>query len=127
MHRLLLPALLTCLVSTAAAQAPEPATATLRPAMAHAVWAPGHAGLRLREAKEPLGGFLGPGDEDHRYEGFFVGGGFGLFGTLMAVGMCNADSGCRSKSQALAVGVLASAMFGLGGAVIGGLIPKTPS
>jgi hypothetical protein len=131
MQRLLLLtilACLTCLVSTVSAQVPGAAgeAAPLRPAMARAVWAPGPAGLRQREAREPLGGFLGPGDEDHRYPGFFLGAGLGLLGTLVAVGMCNQDTPCTSQSEALGVGILASAMVGLGGAVIGGLIPKTP-
>jgi hypothetical protein len=126
---LVLPALLLSLVSTVAAQTPVPhaPAATLRPSMARAVWAPADDGLRRSEAPEPLGGFLGPGDEDHRYPGFFIGAGLGLFGTLVAVEMCTQDTACDSRSKALAAGVLASVMFGLGGAVIGGLIPKSPS
>jgi hypothetical protein len=129
MQRLLIPVLLLTLVSGATAQMPGSGAAavTLQPRMARAVWAPAQGDLRRSEAGEPLGGFLGPGDEDHRYPGFFVGAGLGLFGTMVALSMCDRDSACTSRSKALGAGVLVSAMFGLGGAVVGGLIPKTPS
>lgn len=105
-------------VSSAAAQEP----AAVRPSYARAVWAEPVS----REAREPLGGFLGPGDEDHRYAGFFVAAGLGLAATLTSVSWCeDQDSGC-SSSQALLVGTAFAIMAGFAGAVIGGLIPKTP-
>lgn len=122
MPKCLLVALLACVVSTAAAQDARPSRHAIRPSFARAVWA---EPAPLRQSHEPLGGLLGPGDEDHRYEGFFVGAGLGVFATLTAVAMCDADSPCTA-SQVLLGGTIGSAMLGFAGAVLGGLIPKTP-
>jgi hypothetical protein len=128
MPRLLLPTLLTCIVSSAAAQIPAPSThvTQLRPGWARAVWAPAQPDHRLGLDREPLGGFLGPGDEDYRYPGFFIGAGLGLAATLFSVAWCSdADNAC-SRGRALLLGPILTGAFGLGGAVIGGLIPKSP-
>ena len=120
----LLVVLLACMVSTAAAQGPDPDPAThqIRPSFARAVWTKAEP---RAPSGEPLGGLLGPGDEDHRYEGFFGGAGLGVFATLVSLSLCNADSPCTS-SQVLLGGTIGSAMLGFAGAVLGGLIPKTP-
>ncbi len=72
---------------------------------------------------EPLGGFLGPGDQDHRYEGFFVGAGLGIATTVFSLGLCDGDSPC-DRADALRMGLLMTGVFSLGGAVLGGLLPK---
>jgi hypothetical protein len=128
MPSLLLLILLTWLVPVAAAQTPAPVirAESLQPRWAREVWVPLRADHREGRSREPLGGFLGPGDEDHRYTGFFLGAGLGLFGTMFSVAWCeNADNNCDS-TRAVLVGTMASGMFGLGGAVLGGLIPKSP-
>ena len=121
MSKHLLVVLFACTVSTAAAQGPAPAT-QIRPSFARAVWV---EPASTTQSREPLGGLLGPGDEDHRYEGFFVGAGLGVFATLATLSMCDADSPCTS-SQVMLGGTIASAMLGFAGAVLGGLLPKTP-
>jgi hypothetical protein len=74
---------------------------------------------------EPLGGLLGPGDEDHRYPGIFVGAGLGLILTAASFMMCNeADNGCDG-SRVLPLCVLMTGVLGLSGAVIGGFLPKS--
>jgi hypothetical protein len=74
--------------------------------------------------REPLGGLLGPGDRDHRYEGFFVGAGLGLVATALSFSMCSdSDNGCES-SNLLLMGTIASTVVGLAGAVLGGFLPK---
>ena len=78
-----------------------------------------------QRAREPLGGLLGPDDEDYRYPGFFVGAGLGLVLTTVGFMICNeADNGCDG-SQALGLGVLVTGVLGLSGAVIGGFMPKS--
>ena len=126
MPKLLLALLLTCTVSSAAAQAPAP-SATIpppRPGWARAVWAPD---ARLEQQREPLGGLLGPGDEDYRYPGFFIGAGLGVAATLYSVTWCEDPDNACSSSQALLTGAVFTAMASLGGAVLGGLIPKAPN
>jgi hypothetical protein len=125
MPSLLLLILLTCLVPGAAAQNPAPA-GSLQPRWAREVWLPVRPDYPGNLSRAPLGGFLGPDDEDHRYTGFFLGAGLGLLGTLVSVSWCEeSDSNCDSTG-ALLVGAMASAMFGFGGAVLGGLVPKSP-
>jgi hypothetical protein len=113
-----------CLVSGAAAQesGPPASSRPIAPSYARAVWAP----PVLPESREPLGGLLGPGDEDHRYAGFFVGAALGLAATLYSVAWCEDPDNSCSASKALIMGPVASAMLAFGGAVIGGLIPKAP-
>lgn len=115
---------LASLASAVAAQesGPPAGSPPLGPSYARAVWAP----PVVRESREPLGGLLGPGDEDHRYTGFFVGAALGLAATLYAVAWCEDPDNSCSASKALIMGPVASAMLGFGGAVLGGLIPKAP-
>ncbi len=123
MSKLLVAVLLACTVSSAAAQV-EGSAASLRPAWAHAVWSPLAPDTRWDKMEEPLGGFLGPGDEDHRYPGFFVGAGLGLAATMSALSMCEESQGACGSGRTLLLGAGFSAMVGLAGAVVGGLIPK---
>jgi hypothetical protein len=123
MPKLLIAVLLACIVSSAAAQAAQPA-ASLRPAWAHAVWSPLASKAQWDKMEEPLGGFLGPGDEDHRYPGFFVGAGLGLAATTYALSMCEGTQSDCASGRTLLLGAGLSAMVGLAGAVVGGLIPK---
>ena len=128
MRKALLPVLLAALASTAAAQTtsqPAP-VASLRPQWARAVWTPGRHDGHQRERDEPLGGFLGPSDQDHRYEGFFVGAGLGVTAALVALAWCDEDSSCDT-SRGLVMAPVVVGILGLSGAVLGGLIPKSPS
>lgn len=61
---------------------------------------------------------------DQRYPGFFVGAGVGLLLTAWAFAWCSdGDNSCDS-GQVLPMGVLVTGVLGLGGAVIGGFLPK---
>ena len=116
--------LLVCVGTTAPAQSSS-VRAPLRPAWAHAVWAdPAPASRSERRQEPPLGGFLGPDNEDHRYPGFFVGAGLGLVATLIAVSWCEEAGGSCSTDQTLLLGIPFSVMLGFSGAVLGGLVPK---
>lgn len=122
MRRLLL--LLACFVLVCApagsAQAPS---GTIGPRSARLVWERPRSDAAAR--REPLGGFLGPGDRDHRYEGFFVGAGLGLVATMITFSMCQEyDGGCET-SNVLLLGPIVSGVVGLSGAVLGGFLPKS--
>ena len=56
-----------------AQQASDP----LRPGPSRVLWERPSSALSAERAREPLGGLLGPDDEDQRYPGFFVGAGPG--------------------------------------------------
>ena len=126
MPRCLVLLLLACHVSSAVAQVDTPPVRAelLQPHYAHAVWTAVPADPLQNPAREPLGGFLGPGDEDHRYPGFFIGAGLGLFVTALSVSWCSDTDNSCSQSQALLMGTMFTAMTGFGGAMLGGLIPK---
>jgi hypothetical protein len=117
---LLLAALMLSFAPITAAQNP---TRSLRPEFARALWS--RSGPESVPRREPLGGFLGPDDEDYRYAGFFVGAALGLAATAFSLTWCSdADNAC-STGRVLLVGPVVSAALGLGGAVLGGLLPKT--
>jgi hypothetical protein len=118
--------LLACHVSSAVAQAgdPNPRVERLQPQWAHAVWAAGSDEALGRQARDPLGGLLGPADEDYRYTGFFIGAGLGVASTMFSVTWCSDPDNACSRSHALLMGAMFTAMAGFGGAVLGGLFPK---
>jgi hypothetical protein len=103
-----------------AQQAPVP----LRPGPARLLWERPSSALSADSAREPLGGLLGPDDEDQRYPGFFVGAGLGLLLTAVSFAWCfDGDNSCNS-GRVLPLGALMTGILGLSGAVIGGLLPK---
>ncbi len=104
---------------------PVPATSvSLRPGPSR-LFSDQAAFAASERAHEPLGGLLGPDDLDHRYPGFFLGAGLGLALTTVSFVMCSeSDNGCPG-SQMLPLGALMTGVLGLGGAVIGGFVPKS--
>jgi hypothetical protein len=73
---------------------------------------------------EPLGGILGPDDQDYRYTGFFIGAALGVAATAFSLAWCeNSDTECVS-GRVLPMGFLMSGVLGLSGAVVGGFLPK---
>jgi hypothetical protein len=126
MPKILVLFLLACHVSSALAQAgdPGPRAERLQPQWANAVWAAGSDETLGRQAREPLGGLLGPADEDYRYTGFFIGAGLGVVATAFSVTWCSDTDNACSSSQALLMGAMFTAMAGFGAAVLGGLFPK---
>jgi hypothetical protein len=119
--RLLLLILLVLPSASAGAQA-QSAPVRLRPGPAHFLWER-PSNLAAERAHEPLGGLLGRGDRDYRYTGFFVGAGLGLALTVLGFAWCNEDNGCN-RGRVVPLGLLATGILGLSGAVIGGFIPK---
>jgi len=75
---------------------------------------------------EPLGGLLGPDDQDYRYTGFFVGVGAGLAAVALAVALCSESEGGCDEGRVVLFAPLGVAAVGLAGAVVGGLFPKHP-
>jgi hypothetical protein len=121
--RTLLLILLVWSFATTIARA-QHAPVPLRPGPARLLWERPTSGLVTERAREPLGGLLGPDDLDHRYPGFFVGAGLGVLLTAVTFAWCSdGDNSCDS-GRALPVGVLMTGVLGLGGAVIGGFLPK---
>lgn len=118
---------LLALSSTSVSAAQGVVPAPPHPAPSAVLWQHARADFQSRESHEPLGGFLGPGDEDYRYTGFFIGTGLGGLAILHFLALCAGDgdacSGADTAPMFLGV-VGATAMLGLGGAVIGGLISK---
>jgi hypothetical protein len=119
--------LLVFVVATSVAQVPAGSRTggPLRPGPARAVWVRAELAHRAT-ARVPLGGFLGPGDQDYRYTGFFIGAWLGLAATTFAVAWCSDPDNSCSSGRALLLGPVVSAALGVGGAVIGGLFPKAP-
>jgi hypothetical protein len=117
--------LLALLVSSFAATVAhaQQSPVTLRPGPARLLWERPSPALSAESAREPLGGLLGPDDMDQRYPGFFVGAGLGLLLTAWAFAWCSDDDNCDS-GRVLPMGVLATGVLGLSGAVIGGFLPK---
>lgn len=111
-------------VSTVAHAQSAPAR-HVRPSSSHFLWQ--RPVSHSADTREPLGGLLGRGDLDYRYTGFFVGAGLGVVLTAFAFALCGeGDDGCDG-GRVLPAGVLMSAIMGLGGAVIGGFLPKESS
>ena len=121
--RLLLPILLLacCLPLVAHTQSPP---AQLRPGPSQLLWQQPPSALTADWAREPLGGILGRGDLDHRYAGFFVGAALGLAGTAFSFVWCGDEDNACDQGRVLPVGLVLTGLFGLGGAVIGGFLPK---
>ena len=93
-----------------------------QPAPARFVWAkPNPVDAEARG----LGpGFLGRGDRDHRYTGFWAGVGLGAVATIISAAHCSdPDNDCK-VSRALLLGPVVTGVLGLTGALIGGLFPK---
>jgi hypothetical protein len=102
----------------------QQAPVSLQPGAARLLWERPSSALSAESAREPLGGLLGPDDEDQRYPGFFVGAGLGVLLTAVAFAWCfDGNSSCDSGAV-LPPGVLMTGILGLSGAVIGGLLPK---
>lgn len=93
-----------------------------QPARARFVWVKQPAADPQTRSRGP--GFLGRGDRDYRYTGFWVGVGLGATATIISAAHCSdADNDC-SVSRALLLGPLITGVLGLTGALIGGLFPK---
>ena len=116
--------LVACAVPELQGEPPRPSA--LQPQFARLVWDAGVPTVPTR-ARTPLGGVLGPGDRDYRYTGFFVGAGVGLAATVFSVAWCSDHDNACSSGRALLLGPVVSVTLGLGGAVIGGLFPKSPA
>jgi hypothetical protein len=111
------------------AQSAEPGAraSMLHPHAAHALWVRRPAAQAGTREHEPLGGLLGPDDQDYRYPGFFVGAGVGLAAVALAVAWCgDAEGGC-DYGRVVLFGPLGVAAVGFAGAVVGGLFPKHPT
>jgi hypothetical protein len=112
--------------ATPVAASAQRSNVEIGPRPARVLWQPPPTSLERVAASEPLGGFLGPDDLDHRYTGFFVGGTLGLAATALRFAWClSMDSECESVNV-LPRGILTSGILGLSGALIGGLMPKAP-
>jgi hypothetical protein len=95
-----------------------------RPQAAEHVWSKPELRLQPKVWFGPT--FLGSGDHDYRYTGFYIGLGLGAAATLWSVAWCSdSDNGC-SVSRAVLLGPVVTAALGITGAVIGGLFPKRP-
>lgn len=66
-------------------------------------------------------GLLGRGDQDHRYEGLYVGLGAGAAFSIWSAVQCSDRHGCLNPVPA---GLLITALAGLTGALVGGALPK---
>ena len=66
-------------------------------------------------------GILGRGDQDHRYEGLYVGLGAGAAFSIWSAAQCSGRHDCLNP---LAVGLLITTLAGLTGALVGGALPK---
>jgi hypothetical protein len=121
--RSLLLILLVVSFATTAAHAQQ-AAFPLRPGPARLLWERPSSALSAEAAREPLGGLLGPDDEDQRYPGFFVGAGLGVLLTAWAFALCSEDDNSCDSGRVFPQGFLVTGILGLGGAVIGGFLPK---
>jgi hypothetical protein len=100
------------------------APALLGPAPSHLLWEKPASLSSEQPNREPTGGFLGPGDLDYRYPGFFVGAGLGLGATAFSLAWCSDPDNACHTGRVLPVGMIMTGVLGLTGAVVGGLFPK---
>jgi hypothetical protein len=118
--------LLLALRNPAVSSAQSP-VAPPHPAASAFLWQHARADFESRGSHAPLGGFLGPDDEDYRYTGFFVGAGLAAATSFIAIGYGALDQdscgACNFGGFVLATALLVS-VLGLSGAVIGGMVRK---
>jgi hypothetical protein len=77
--------------------------------------------LTTAAAPSPAAGIPGSDARDYRYEGLYVGLGAGAAFSIWNAGKCSGRHDCLSPSG---FGLLITALGGLVGALLGGMIPK---